>query len=94
MEYSARSADIFVFFKLVLPESPHTKENSVPRGIFRLVENSLDLKKTKKNSAPRGIFRLVENSLYVSCSCLYNSVHGEAWLIGENVNCFASRAQI
>ena len=31
----------FVFFELVLPESSHTKKNSAPRGIFRLVENSL-----------------------------------------------------
>ena len=31
----------FVFFELFLPESSHTKKNSAPRGIFRLVENSL-----------------------------------------------------
>ena len=26
--------------RLLLPESSHTKKNSAPRGIFRLVENS------------------------------------------------------
>ena len=38
-----RGAEFFVaFFKLVLPKSSHTKKNSAPRGIFRLVENSLN----------------------------------------------------
>ena len=32
---------MFVFFRLVLPESSQTKKNCAARGKFRLVENSL-----------------------------------------------------
>ena len=38
---SRRAEFFFVFPELVVLESSHTKKNSAPRGIFRLVENSL-----------------------------------------------------